>query len=158
MVRKRTAYSILFILSAVPALAESPDEMMFPGMTSCYTRSYTSDHLAQHPEQRVTEITVTPDFSSTDPLLTLDVVVQLRGKPGGRFRAWAYCENQGADTLSCAMEGDAGTFTLAPSEGVAVLLTVGKDGLELENENGFVTLDSSAGDDRSFLLPPGGCG
>ena len=59
--------------------------------------------------------------------------------------------------MSCAMEGDAGGFMVEPAKNGAVLLTVGKDGIGFENDTGFVVLEPSRGDDRSFLLQPNIC-
>lgn len=44
---------------------------MFPGGVGCYGRSYTVEHLAAHPAQRVTEISVSPVLDYTEPLLGL---------------------------------------------------------------------------------------
>ena len=130
---------------------------MFPGPTSCYTRVYTPDHLTQHPAQRVTTLSLTPDFQFADPLLGLHVRLILRGSPGGAFEGYGYCENEGADTLYCALEGDAGGFTVTPAKGGSVLVTVSSLGMSFENSAGFVTLDRNRGDDRTFLLRPAPC-
>jgi hypothetical protein len=64
----------------------------------------------------------------------------------------SYCETS-AGILSCGMEGDAGSFTVSPAKGGAVIVTVGSYGLALEGAGGFVTLEARRGDDRSFILP-----
>lgn len=152
------AYAALFICSALPALAKSPQDQMFPGRDSCYARSYTEDHLATHPAQRVTEIAVIPDFTIADPMLGLRVLVRLRGVPGGDFEAFAYCENEGASTLYCGMEGDAGSFAITPAKNGAILIQVSSLGMSFENDSGFATLERNQGDDRSFILRPASCG
>lgn len=156
MVRFATTCAAFLILST-PTLAQSPQDRMFPGADTCYARIYTKDHLAQHPEQRVTAIRISPDFQIADPNLGLHVELVLRGPRGGAFEGYGYCENLGGETLSCLMEGDAGAFTVTPAKGGAVLVTVSSRGLSFENETGFVALESNKGDDRSFLLRPSPC-
>jgi hypothetical protein len=139
-------------------MAASPWDTMFAGTKGCYQRVYSGAHLAAHPEQRVTEMTIraAPDIPSNPwPAVNLDVT--LRGAEGGRAEAVAWCENI-EDTLFCGMEGDAGTFSIAPAKGGAILISVGRDGMSFETETGFVTLEARRGDDRSFLVQPAsGC-
>ncbi len=158
MVRKSLACATLFILAAAMAVnAKSPQEQMFPGTDSCYVRSYSDDHLAKHPAQRVTDILVSPDFTIANPLLGLHVQMHLRGVPGGAFEGYGYCENEGGHTLYCGMEGDAGGFQITPAKNGAILIEVSSDGMTFENDSGFATLERNAGDDRSFLLRPAAC-
>ena len=56
---------------ATPLSAKSPQDQMFPGGVGCYGRSYTDKHLAAHPAQRVTEISISPVPDDTEPLLGL---------------------------------------------------------------------------------------
>ncbi|MES2540716.1 MAG: hypothetical protein V4720_05055 [Pseudomonadota bacterium] len=144
-------------MSAVPALAQSPQDRMFPDQANCYARIYAPEHLAAHPKQRVTEMRLSPDVQIAAPLLALHIEVTLRGTPGGAFEFYGYCENEGETTLYCAMEGDAGGFTLTPARSGAVLLTVSSLGMSFENDAGFVTLEHKKGDDRTFLLQPSPC-
>lgn len=138
-------------------MAESPQQQMFPGRDSCYARTYTKDHLATHPAQRVIEIAVLPDFTIADPMLGLRVLVRLRGVPGGAFEGFAYCESEGASTLYCGMEGDAGGFAITPAKNGAILIHVSSHGMSFENDAGFATLERNQGDDRSFILRPASC-
>lgn len=130
---------------------------MFPDGQACYSRAYSEDHLATHPAQRVMEISLAPDFRIAHPLLGLRVELRLRGAQGGDFEGYGYCENEGARTLYCGMEGDAGGFTVTPAKGGAVLVTVSNLGMSFENDAGFVTLEQKKGDDRSFILRPSPC-
>ncbi|HLQ18468.1 MAG TPA: hypothetical protein VK146_05765 [Tabrizicola sp.] len=140
-----------------PALADSPQDKLFPDATRCYARSYSADHLAQHPAQRVTQLRLSPDFRIGKPLLVLKVDLSLRGTPGGPFEGYGYCETKGDDTLYCGIEGDGGGFTVTPARNGAILLTVSSLGMSFENAAGFVTLDRETGDDRSFMLRPSPC-
>lgn len=154
-----TAAGRLAILGAVTALAgpagaASPWDEMFPVGNSCYQRVYSDEHLAAHPQQRVTAMTIAADPEMpANPWPAVALNVRLRGSDGGSAQAVAWCENTG-DTLFCMMEGDAGAFSIAPAKGSAVLVTVSRDGMGFETETGFVTLEAKRGDDRSFLLRP----
>ena len=157
VVRSATCASILILATGNAVLAKSPQEQMFPGPDSCYARSYSADLLASHPAQRVTQITVSPDFTIADPMLGLRVELRLRGVPGGAFEGYGYCENEGGDTLYCGMEGDAGVFQVTPAKKGGILITVSSYGMSFENDTGFATLERNSGDDRSFLLQPVAC-
>lgn len=149
--------TIFTVCAATAAFAKSPQEQMFPGTDSCYARRYSDDHLAKHPAQRVTEIAISPDFTSADPFLGVHLTLNLRGVPGGAFEAYGYCENQGGQTLYCGMEGDAGGFQITPAKQGGILIKVSSLGMGFENEAGFATLERNSGDDRGFLLQPVAC-
>lgn len=149
--------ALLTCLSLAAAEAQSPQDQMFPRGDRCYARNYGAGHLAKHPDQRVTRIAVSPDFVSEAPRLALELRLQLRGSNGGAFEAQAVCENNGASTLYCAMEGDAGGFQITPARNRAIQITVSSLGMSFENEGGFITLERTSGDDRSFILRPVAC-
>ncbi len=155
MVAVARACAAVFMFAA-PAFAQSPTDRLFPTEAQCYARSYTEDHLADHPQQRVTQMVLRPDRAAMAPYLGLWVGVTLRGTPGGAFEALAQCENV-EDSLYCTMEGDSGAFSISAAKDDAVLVTVGSRGMGLENETGFATLERDRGDDRSFLLRPVAC-
>jgi hypothetical protein len=138
-----------------PAMAQSPWDQMFPLPDSCYRRTYSPDHLASHPMQRVTDMTLaaTPDVPAY-PWPAVSLGVRLRGPDGGTAEAVAYCQNLGGSTLGCDMEGDAGAFMIEPAKAGAVLVTVSRAGIGFETDTGFATLEARQGDDRSFLLKP----
>lgn len=155
MVGRNLACAATLVLAAsCPVAAQSPQDRIFPGGKTCYARDYSAAHLAGHPQQRVSSIALTPDDAvSPDPRLELWVTITLRDQPGEQYLALAVCENSG-DTVYCGLEGDAGGFTVEPAKGGAVLVRVTREGMSFEGENGFVTLESNRGDDRSFLLQP----
>lgn len=136
---------------ATPALAESPRAALFPTDATCYLRHYTDAHLASHPDQLVREIAIGPEPGSFEAdVLVLRVAVWLRGT-SGRMMAYGYCENTGG-ALSCGLEGDAGWLMVEPTaKGARV--TVGRDGMALEGDSGFVTLGGGHSDDAVFALP-----
>jgi hypothetical protein len=138
---------------ALPVAAKSPRDQMFPAESWCYARSYSKAHLAEHPVQQVTDIALTPDRGTdSDPMLRLVLKLKLRGLDEV-FEAVSYCENEGGDTLYCAVEGDGGGFAVTPAKGGAVLMTVSSYGVGIEGATGFVALERNRGDDRSFLMP-----
>jgi hypothetical protein len=152
------AFPGLLVCLASAAVAASPWDMMFAAPGGCYHRDYSSAHLAGHPEQRVTGMTVTSSPGiPANPWPAVTLTVTLRGPAGGRAEAVAWCENI-EDSLFCGMEGDAGSFSITKARGGAILLSAGHDGMSFETDTGFVTLEARRGDDRSFLLQPAsGC-
>lgn len=140
----------LIALLAAPAMAQSPQEAIFPFDGYCYLRHYSSAHLAEHPDQRVREVALGPypGFVNADAPM-VKVVLSLRG--GNRYEATAYCENDGG-ALSCQLESDGGWFHLQPRPKGAVLFQVGRRGIAFEGAD-FLELSGTRGDDREFLLP-----
>lgn len=132
---------------------------MFPGSAVCYERKYGAGHVRLHPEQRVTRIAVYPDPVRNAPRFAVELRLGVRGISAGAtgvaFEVHAVCANDGASTMYCAMEGDAGGARSLRNS--STLLTVGNRGISFENEAGFVTLERESGDDRSFILRPISC-
>lgn len=155
MVARPGICAALLIL-AQPALAQSPQDRMFPDASTCYARIYSAGHLAQHPAQQVTTMRLSPAKLGDDPRLLLHVELVLRGTPGGAFEGYGLCENEGG-SLYCAMEGDAGGFSIDQRDDGAILVAVSSLGMSFENDSGFVTLERNKGDDRSFLLRASPC-
>lgn len=145
---------LMLAVLAMPALAQSPRDIMFPSDASCYLRHYDKAHLSKHQEQIVKEIALgpwDPAVGDGDRLVLL-LAVYVRGTDE-RFVANAYCKNE-ADHLHCQMEGDAGSFTVTPAKNGAIRLDLTRDGIAFEGEGGFVALSGTSGDDRQFLIPP----
>lgn len=152
----RLALPLTLLAAAGPVLAKSPQDQMFPSDSSCYTRTYTRAHMADHPQQRVTRIAIGPWAAGLDDprYLPVRVAITLRGSPE-RFGAVAYCENE-AGHLFCQLEGDAGSFTLEPRPNGALRLKVSRRGMMFEGNQDFIEISGTSGDDRVFLLPAGG--
>jgi hypothetical protein len=143
-------------LTVGPLAAQSPTDRMFPDPDTCYARTYSDDHLAKHPQQRVTQMRLIQGRNANSPFLDLWVKVTLRGPSGGPAEALASCENT-SSVLYCTMEGDAGGFQIEEAKNGSVLVSVSSLGMGFETDLGFVTLERGAGDDRSFLLQPRAC-
>ena len=120
-------------------------------LANCYARSYSADHLASHPIQQVSAIWMTRATEEVAPPgMVLNLSVRLKTSREV-FLGTAYCAPEGSG-LACGMEGDAGTFVIAPRKD-AVLIALDRAGISFEGQSDFVTLSGSTGDDREFLLP-----
>jgi hypothetical protein len=104
---------VVILMSPAMAAAKGPMEAVFPGPDGCYARSYSPNHHAKHSAQRVTDMVIRPDFLAADPFRPVQLILDLRGLPGGSFEAVVACENE-ADHLCCAMEGDAAVSRSRP--------------------------------------------
>src|SRR5215217_5658852 len=130
------------------------------GAQTCWSRDYSAEHLAAHPDQLVTAMRLTlrydamvndnPDFYS------FRLEADLRGGQSGR--AFGYCsEFEGA--VSCGVECDGGGIGIAHAEGGKVLLDLTKYGYIRmagscgSDESGGFGLEAGI-DDRQFLLSP----
>jgi hypothetical protein len=156
---RSTLCAAISILVGTAALAQSPQEQMFPRSDSCYARIYGAAHLRKHPEQRINRFSITPDFVSVAPRMALELRLGVRDEAGGRggaLEAYAICENTGG-SIYCTMEGDAGGFQIDPAKNRAIQITVSSLGMTFETNDGFITLKRDSGDDRSFILRPSTC-
>ncbi|GLS85045.1 hypothetical protein GCM10010873_00180 [Cypionkella aquatica] len=145
--------AMILMVLPLPLLAQTAATAMFPPEASCFQRHYSAAHLARHPQQKISEISLTPaEGQAVSTSLVVDISVKLRGRSDSYIGS-AYCEPQG-DGLSCGMEGDAGAFTLSLSEAGALLLTVDPLGISFEGAQNFLTLSGTSGDDQAFLMHP----
>ena len=124
------------------------------GARACWSRQYSAEHLAAHPDQLVTAMAFTMQFGQDFHLFQLDA--DLRGGQTGR--ATGTCsEYEGK--ISCGVDCDGG----------GVLLSHGADGKVLLDltDYGYIRMTDSCGedeadgfsleagkDDREFLLSP----
>lgn len=148
-------YHVLAVFCAVlagSAQAQSMRDTLLTDSPFCLARSYDAAHLASHPDQRVTAISISqhPEVArnAADGMVLL-VRVMLRGSDEV-YSGAAYC--QVGKMADCGMEGDSGTFAIEPRDADSVLLSVGRYGITFEGQRDFITLYSDRGDDRSFLL------
>ena len=148
----------LFSLGAAPVAAQGLGERLFGGKSTCFARAYTADHLASHPLQQVTEITLRPDVAAMRMGGEVEaVMISVRRRADSEtYFGSAYCDRTGA-ALTCYREGDAGSFKLTEAANGALRLEVGPNGMSFEGSADFVTLEANRGDDRVFLIPPAPC-
>jgi hypothetical protein len=142
-----------------PAAAQGPYDKWFGAAgssQSCLMRTYNGAHLKTHPKQQVEKIAVQHrpkrqnGTASWEGDFELAVGFKLRGKPDW-FSGVAYCK--GGDVgMPCSVEGDGGSFTLAPTVGSKTGLTLTTDRLAIEGARKFAELGK--GDDRTFNLTP----
>ncbi len=152
----RPLIPLALIFAALPALTQARNvyETHFSGKqnSACFIRSYDNAHLAKHPDQLVTSITVSiSPLSPGGTTPVLNIFATFRGD-SYYYHGAAYCRYVG-DDLGCALEGDQGAFTLSAQKGHKILLQVGRDGLEFEGASGTHSVSGTTGDDRSFLIP-----
>ncbi len=150
------------LLAAVPAAASAetfygryifgPD-----GIPPCYARTYTAEHLAAHPQQKVTQFFVVRSDMDDGGPPGFDVAFgfRLKGSPD-YFAAEAGCAPRG-DGAACTVEGDGGGFRLTPRPDGLLVSVDGR--LEVEGMESF-SPNLHDSDDRAFRLyvsPPEAC-
>lgn len=127
------------------------------GAQTCWSREYSAEHLAAHPDQFVTAMHFTLRFdelvNDNPDFYSFRLETELRGGQSGR--ADGYCWENG-DAVTCGVECDGG----------AVVLTRNGDKLLLDLErHGYIRMTGSCGseeldgfslesgiDDKQFLL------
>jgi hypothetical protein len=146
----------LIVLAAAPATADVLSEFVQPVPGSCWERTYTDDHLARHPRQKVTEMRF--------------LLQNWRGEYGFDMDI-ATRERAGTITGSCSAEPDGSALcAVSCDDGVILLKKSGDDGLILveigeagrllvnarcEASEGASPFEIEAEpDDTSFLLRP----
>ena len=143
-----------FVL-VLPAPAAEP--------TGCFVRQYQKAHLAAHPGQTVTRLSVMlKPLAKLEPFVRsaeLDVNVRGRKVSSG---AVGDCTAAGAG-LNCPMDEDAGGFTLVPAPHGGLLLTVTNTirlnrANEASDESQGPFLKADNPEDRVFLLAPAAAG
>ncbi len=132
------------LMGAMPVTAgevpEAVRDNFTAGQTTCYGRAYTRDHLARHPDQKITAMlvrlvsgrtvldhtgqSVTMDDFSADGTFALDIELRLRGQGTRTWSNVFTCHGSGADggKVPCAIDGDGGTIRLSSAGGDAVLV------------------------------------
>jgi hypothetical protein len=136
--------------SAMPAQAELLGTLL-ESYGTCYARHYDEAHLAGHPGQRVTAISLSHTAEPhPDHELVLDFGFVLRN--GNHYTANVHCRN-----ARCSVEGDGGNFTVSET-GDGLRIDVG-DFLALEGWTDW-SGDLAESDDKAFLIfpaPPRAC-
>lgn len=155
--------AFLFSGVAAPALADQPLTRHFGAMNSCYARTYSAAHLADHPKQQVTAIRLDhfprhsgPFGADNKPLIypeapeiVVNLGVTLRGSDD-THSATGFCWPEG-DGMSCGLECDGGRFNLVDRSGSKLLITGGSDIYFHDCDAGDTVLSRDP-DDKSFLL------
>ncbi len=130
-------------------------------MNFCWERSYSTAHLAEHPEQTVTALRLSREpagFPKAPGETLMEIEATFRGGDGGRegdrASAIGYCQPDGEDRLVCGLKGDAGNYRIEAQGPGELLLSVGDRGMALETKRDLHELRADAGDDKAFLLRP----
>ena len=134
-----------------------------PGARVCYARTYTEEHLALHPAQKVTGIGFRlayfrhePDgfFPAGQRNYYFEMSAQTRDH-AATLRASGECGPNGQGA-GCGVECDGGGVSVTRRPGDRILVSLGRDGWirmteGCSDEDGAVILEAGA-DDREFLL------
>lgn len=169
--------SVLALLLLAPLTAVAEDfgtltTFLEPrdGALACWDRTYSADHLAKHPDQKVEAMKFTLEYDEIEPnedwvdghkAYYFELQAKLRGKPG-RARAVGDCFFTPDKVIFCGIECDGG--------GVAVSRAKNGEDLFIDLErSGYIRMTYSCGvddgqeetinlepepDDRNFLLQP----
>lgn len=120
----------------------------------CFLRAYSPDHLARHPDQQVTAISLRRSpVQETLGGVWVDLVVGMRAWEDA-LQGSAMCRHAPRGSLFCLMQWNAGAFHLSPARNGALRLSVAPRGVMLEGTSDFAMLSGTSGDDRVFLIPP----
>ncbi len=142
------------VVSSVAAEELSSFVAAETGARGCWSRQYSAEHLAAHPDQLVTAMAFTLQFDQDFHYFQLDA--ELRGGQSGR--ATGVCsEYEGV--LSCGVDCDGGGVHLSHGADGKILLDL--------TEYGYIRMTESCGedeadgfpleagkDDKEFLLSP----
>lgn len=148
--------SLLFSMAAQAVTLDGVFGSLPEGGT-CFTRSYSSAHLARHPKQTVKNITI--KLSRTSPWTANDgefmqVLVNQKKAPQKNLRQAMSCFESDGEVV-CAVDCDGGAmYVTALKDGK---LTVSNQNLTLkggcgEDEDETIYLQTIAGGDDSFVL------
>ncbi|MBN8942298.1 MAG: hypothetical protein J0H01_22520 [Rhizobiales bacterium] len=157
-IRAGLAFASLAV--AVTAAAAQPErrgdplrDLLSAGTSGrlCYARSYQADHLAEHPQQRVTTMTLSLKRGRASPA-EFQIFVTVRGDRD-LWSAGGECQASGS--IVCSVECDGGGFSIAGNATPQAVL------LNLEQPHGRISMNGCDGgereveagaDDRRFRL------
>lgn len=144
----------LMVLVAAPATADVLSDLVQPGPGSCWERTYTDDHVARHPRQKVTEMRFLLQNWRGDYVFNLDIATRERA---GTVIGACSAESDGAAV--CTVYCDNGDILLRLSgDDGSILLEVGESGrlpvnARCEGGDGAPPFEIEAEpDDTRFLL------
>lgn len=125
-------------------------------VAACFARTYDAAHLAGHPEQNVSAMTVLayrPDWKRDASVVNLELRFRNAAGPvhlSGECKA----AGRGAKRLDCGIECDGGRFTITRNAQGALLVDV-PDGLSLcDGEDALPSEAAFGPDDRRFRVDP----
>ncbi|ODT72222.1 MAG: hypothetical protein ABS75_05385 [Pelagibacterium sp. SCN 63-23] len=155
---QRLLLTIVALLASAPALAQAPVIEERDGANGCWRRQYDAAHLAAHPDQQVTAMSlalVYRDRADGYPYYAYTLDVALRN--GRKGAASSTCDPM-EGKLRCSVECDGGGVDVSRRddgnvrvdlEAVGYIVLTGGCGSEEEEE----TFELTSGlDDKLFLL------
>ena len=173
--RLNAAAALIVMLSAPAAAQDARTERIFapfvaaePGAHACWRRTYTSDHLAAHPDQLVTDMEFRLAYQVYGAEQGFDepayghpfqLLVSRRGD-GRRLEAVGECIPQPNGRIFCGVECDGGGLYLHErAQGKVLVGFEGMWGIALSEcgtdpEEGYGEPLLPGKDDKEFLLSP----
>ena len=162
---KRFLVGVMMMSTGASVAVELTDFVVAEaGAESCWQRIYDADHLAAHPDQRVTEMTFgigfqppEDDIANEEGLFLFGLAASLRDGPKGVASGgcWVY-----EGEARCGVDCDGGSVVIEPRADGKLLIDLEATGyIRLEGECGgsgeFETFELEPGlDDKQFLLSP----
>lgn len=152
-------------LAPTELAAQSLNDLLQPidGVSVCWEREYSMDHLSKHPRQKVTNIRFDLNYYNAEPdhsdqgEYAFSIAIQTRERSGSEG---GLCHTNAEGQAICAIDCDGGAIEVRnqSAEDGSIYLTLLFGGLRLEecgNDEAFWL--SAKPDDRVFLLHPVAC-
>jgi hypothetical protein len=130
-----------------------------PGSKICYARTYSTEHLKKHPQQRVTEIgfrlayyrhEADAFFPKGQRNYYFAMLAKQRGG-SATLTAMGECAPYG-DRISCGVECDGGGVTVSRRPGDKILISLDRIRMSAGCDEGDAVDLEAGADDREFLL------
>jgi hypothetical protein len=128
-----SAASLLTLLS-LPALAASDSDLAIFGKVpgkdkifACFTRQYDAAHLAGHPKQNVTEMTLLAQTYQNDSEREYELEIGVRFRHQTKlFQLSGVCDRtaDGKAALSCGFDCDGGHIDMRVKDGQSILVAI----------------------------------
>jgi hypothetical protein len=154
----RLAIASSIVAAAALAFAEPALSQDAAGLyDKCFTRTYSAEHLAKHPGQRVSAISI--NFQSFEDDLLASVVYTLRYGTKFGFSGACYIKIEGGFSCegcvndSCESNGE--KFKILWSGGDTVRLVNEETGMLAENAEGGRDYLAAGGEHAEFVLRAG---
>ena len=115
--------AVLAVLIAAQAAAPAWAQDLKEGSVRCFGRAYSAEHMADHPGQRVVEMTLVLFTQSYDGGESHHAIVRamMRDRFGEFFANGAICDTAEGG-FACGIECDGGVFDVdLPADGTAML-------------------------------------
>ncbi|MEM7440193.1 MAG: hypothetical protein AAF393_11385 [Pseudomonadota bacterium] len=103
---------------------------------SCFARAYSDSHMARNPNQTVEVMWIAFQGDANNARHVgdwADTTVQLKGE-GGAFFERLFCDGANGSKVTCRVECDGGSFTVAWRNSDTILVTTGRQGFYVTSQ------------------------